>query len=243
MKQGAFFFSVSMGGAVKCVATTRRHRINHECMKGCLIAGLLLLITVAQGWADELDFTQSLSEADFTAAGIGRLTPAERRHLDKLIAAAQQNLAADARQSAEKAQAAKQKAEEAMAAKNAAEAEARAMKAAAKHEAELSKAESVEAKASKGFFAKAKVMIVPGTKIEYAEVQSKISGKFEGWNGRTIFYLVNGQRWQVANSDERYFTPPEDDLAVEIRPAAMGGFWLYLPALKKQVRVKLLPDK
>jgi hypothetical protein len=215
-------------------------------MKGCLFAGLLLLITVAQGWAGEPDFTQSLSEADFTAAGLGRLTPAERRHLDKLIAAAQQNLAADARQSAEKARVAKQKADEALAAKSAAEAEARAMKEAAKvakYEAELSKAESVETKASKGFFAKAKVMIVPGTKIEYAEVQSKILGKFEGWEGRTIFRLANGQRWQVANSDERYYTPPADDLAVEIRPAAMGGFWMFLPALNKQVRVRLLPDK
>ena len=204
------------------------------------------MMTVAQGWAAEPDFTQSLSEADFTAAGLGRLTPAERRHLDQLIAAAQQNLAADARQSAETARVAKQKTDEALAAKSAAEAEAREMKEAAKvakHEAELSKAEAVETKASKGFFAKAKVMIVPGTKIEYAEVQSKIRGKFEGWNGRTIFYLVNGQRWQVANSDEHYFTPPEDDMAVEIRPAALGGFWLYLPALNKQVRVKLLPDK
>ena len=121
-------------------------------MKGCLFAGLLLLITVAQGWVGEPDFTQSLSEADFTAAGLGRLTPAERRHLDKLIAAAQQNLAADARQSAEKARVAKQKADEALAAQSAAEAEARAMKEAAKvakHEAELSKAESVEAKTSK----------------------------------------------------------------------------------------------
>jgi len=204
------------------------------------------MMTVAQGWAAEPDFTQSLSEADFTAAGLGRLTPAERRHLDQLIAAAQQNLAADARQSAETARVAKQKTDEALAAKSAAEAEAREMKEAAKvakHEAELSKAEAVETKASNGFFAKAKVMIVPGTKIEYAEVQSKIRGKFDGWNGRTIFYLVNGQRWQVANSDEHYFTPPEDDMAVEIRPAALGGFWLYLPALNKQVRVKLLPDK
>jgi len=143
---------------------------------------------------------------------------------------------------------AKQKTDEALAAKYAAEAEARLMKEAAKvakHEAELSKAESVEAKAkaSKGFFAKAKVMIVPGTKIEYAEVQSNILGKFEGWGGRTIFRLANGQRWQVTNSDERYFTPPEDDVAVEIRPAALGGFWLYLPAFDKQVRVRLLPDK
>jgi hypothetical protein len=32
-------------------------------------------------------------------------------------------------------------------------------------------------------------------------------------------------------------------LAVEIRPAAMGGFWMFLPALNKQVRVRLLPDK
>lgn len=215
-------------------------------MKGCLFAGLLLLITVTQGRADEPDFTQSISEADFTAAGLERLTPDERRHLDKLISAAQQKLMAGALRSAEEARVAKQKADEALAAKYVAEAEAKAMKEqvkAAKHEAEVSKAESVEPKASRGFFAKAKVMIVPGTKIEYAEVQSTILGKFEGWKGRTILRLANGQRWQVVNSDERYFTPPTENVEVEIRPAALGGFWMYFPSLNQRVRVKLLGDK
>jgi hypothetical protein len=215
-------------------------------MKGCLFASLLCLITVAQGWAGEPDFTQSISEADFTAAGLERLTPDERRHLDRLVAASQRILVADALRSAEEARVAKQKAGEALAAKSAAEAEARVMKEAAKaakHEAELSKAESVEAKASKGFFAKAKVMVVPGTQIEYAEITSTVDGPFEGWNGRTIFRLANGQRWQVANSDERYFVPPQKAVEVAIRPAGLGGFWMYFPSLSKRVRVKLLGEK
>lgn len=199
---------------------------------------IMLLATLAR--AREGDFTQSISPEDFKAAGLDRLTPAERQRLDELIAGFRQKLVTAAGHSAEEARAARQEAAEALAAKRAAEAEAKA----ARDEAKAIKAESAETKASsKGFFAQARVMLVPGTNIEYAEIKSTIAGKFEGWDGRTILPLANGQRWQVINSNERYFTPPKDNVAVEIRPAALGGFWLYLPDLKKQVRVKLLGDR
>lgn len=208
-------------------------------MKRWFFSGLVLLLATL-GRAGEGDFTQSISPDDFKAAGLDRLTPAQRQHLDELIAGFRQKLVTAAGQSAEEARAAKKEAAEALAAKRTAEAEAKA----ARDEAKAVKAETAETKSgNKGFFAKARVMIVPGTTIEYAEIKSTIAGEFEGWEGRTTFTLANGQRWQVINSDERYFTPPKTNVEVEIRPAALGGFWLYLPAFKKQVRVKLLGDK
>ncbi len=217
-------------------------------MKRSLLAGLVFLITAVLGRAGEEDFSRSISPEDFAAAGLNRLSPAELKRLDELVLAHKNGVIAAARRSAEEARLAEQ----------AAEAEARKAKAAAETKASKAEAEArtaiAEAKAAKdeaaeskkknqGFFAKAKVMLVPGTQIEYAEIKTTILGSFEGWAGRTIFNLANGQRWQVANSDDRYFTPPKRNVEVEIRPAALGGFWMFFPALKTRVRVKLLGEK
>jgi len=170
-------------------------------MKKYLLSLALLAATV-QIWAEDAEFSRTLSPEDLKATGLDRLTSAERQRLDELIAA---------RQAAE---------------------------------AKAAKAEAVESKAGgKGFFAKAKVMVVPGTQIEYAEIKTTISGKFDGWEAGTVFRLANGQRWQVANNNERFYTPVQDNTEVEIRPSAFGGFWMYVPALRARVRVKLLDDK
>jgi len=50
---------------------------------------------------------------------------------------------------------------------------------AAKEEAKTAKTESRSS--DRGFLAKAKVLLVPGTKIEYAEIRSTVEGTFEGW--------------------------------------------------------------
>lgn len=202
-----------------------------------MLAGLLFMAVTTLSQAEEPSFSQSISREDFAAAGLERLTPAERQHLDEVVTAYKKGLLVEAQHTAEEAlkakQAAQRSAEEALKAKQVAEAETQAAKAAA-----------VESKGSdKGFFAKAKVKIVPGTKIEYAEIKTTIQGKFEGWTGRTVFNLANGQRWQVANSDDRYFTPPVQNVEVEIRQASFGGFWMFFPAQDVRVRVKLLSEK
>jgi len=207
-------------------------------MKGRILAGLLFIATAPLGWADEPGFSQAISPEDFKAAGLERLTPEERKHLDEMVAAYKKGLITAAQQTAEEAAKARQLAE----------AEAKAAKEealAAKAETKAVKAEAGDTKGSnQGFFAKAKVKIVPGTKIEYAEITSNIRGTFEGWGDRTIFSLENGQRWQVANSGERYFTPSVQNIPVAIRPAALGGFWMYFPSQGDiRVRVKLLGSK
>lgn len=190
-------------------------------MKRWLI-GVVLLMAAVSVRAEDTGFSRTLAPADLKATGLDRLTPAERQRLDELIAAYKQDSVAAAQRTAA----------EAVAARQTAEAEAKA-----------AKAEVAESKAGrKGFFAKAKVMVVPGTQIEYLEIKSTIPGKFSGWEARTIFHLANGQRWQVANNDS-YYTPRQENVDVEIRPAATGGFWMYFPTLKSRVRVKPLGDK
>ncbi|MBX3736955.1 MAG: hypothetical protein KF715_09720 [Candidatus Didemnitutus sp.] len=205
-------------------------------MKRSLFALLFLAVAVLVR-AEEADFSRSLLPADFKAAGLDRLSPEERRKLDQLVrifmgaevTSAQKSVAA------------------ALEAKRTAEAEAKVAQQqarVAKEEAQAAKIQATEAKASdRGFLAKAKVLLVPGTKIEYAEIRSTIQGAFEGWDGKTVFPLANGQRWQITNSDERYFVRPQENVEVQIRPAALGGFWMYFPSLDKQVRVKLLTAK
>lgn len=198
-------------------------------MKRILIACGMFAAVAGSGRADEKKFSQSVSPEDFTAAGLDRLSPAEISRLDALITAYKNGAVATVRRSADEALAAKQAA---LVAKQAAEAEAKA-----------AKDEVVEYKKTNlGFFSKAKILLMPGTKVEYAVIKSTIPGKFRGWDGRPIFLLANGQRWQVANGGN-YYTPAKDDIEVEITQSSLGGYWMRFPALNAQVRVKLLPDK
>lgn len=205
-------------------------------MKRSLFALLFLTVAVLVR-AEEVKFSQVLSPGDFKATGLDRLSPEERGKLDKLVRAfvegqvtAAQNTAAGAIEAKRTAEADAKTAKE----------EARV----AKEEAQAAKTQAAESKSSdRGFLAKAKVLLVPGTKIEYAEIRSTIEGTFEGWKGKAIFRLANGQRWQVANADERYFVTPQEKVEAVVNPAALGGYWMYFPAFDVRVRVKLLADK
>ena len=84
--------------------------------------------------------------------------------------------------------------------------------------------------------ARAKVLLAPGTKVEYATVESRIAGEFRGWESRTVFTLENGQRWQVAGG-ESYVTPPEPGPAVTIKPGIMGSFWMTIAGVRPRVKV------
>lgn len=186
------------------------------------IFGLILLMAAASGLAEEGGFSHSISRGDFESVGLDQLSPAQLKRLDELIAAYKSPDVAAARRQAE----------EAITARKAAEAEAKA-----------AKAEAADVKkGNQGFLAKAKVLLVPGTKIEYAVIKSTVAGKFEGWEGHAVIPLVNGQRWQVINSGDRYFIPPKDNVEVQVSSSAFGGYMMDFPGLNVQVRVRLLPD-
>ncbi|HVU18044.1 MAG TPA: hypothetical protein VHD32_14045 [Candidatus Didemnitutus sp.] len=184
--------------------------------------------------AADTPFTEAVSPADLKAAGLDQLSPEQLGRLNELVRAYKHDELEAAHKSAQEARAA-QKAAEAEAKKSAAAvAQAEAAARAAKSEAAESK------KASQGFLAKAKVLLVPGTSIEYAVITTTILGKFHGWDGRTVFQMANGQTWQVANSNESYFTPPKENVEVMISPSMLGGFWMDVPKLRTKVRVHLL---
>lgn len=83
---------------------------------------------------------------------------------------------------------------------------------------------------------KAKVVLASGTEVEFAAVESRISGSFDGWEPRTVFALENGQRWRVAGGDT-YATSPSASPAVKITPGALGSFWMTIDGVRRRVKV------
>src|SRR6266567_804413 len=131
-------------------------------MKWIYVAGLILLVAVGVGRAEEEKFSQSVAPEDFTAAGLDLLSPAQRSRLDALVSAYKSGALAAARRSANEALLAKQAAE---LAKQTAEAEAKA-----------AKTEAAEAKAAKVEAAKVAEMKIEAAKAETAEVKKSSPG-------------------------------------------------------------------
>ena len=67
-------------------------------------------------------------------------------------------------------------------------------------------------------------------------IESTIPGSFEGWSGRTVFRLANGQAWQVADDSARahYIDNPK----VRIRRGALGAFYLEIQGTNHSPRVR-----
>ncbi len=194
-------------------------------LRAVMIAMGVLAVT---GWvspvrAAEATFSGSLRADEFASAGLEKLTPAERARLDALVRSYQQGTLEAVRREAAAAQVAKQAAE-ARAAR--AEAEA-AAKARDKRPDEPS------------LLARAKVLLTPGTEIEYTTVESRIVGEFQGWQRGTTFKLENGQRWQVTDGDE-YVHPRMTAPAAKIVPGMLGSFWLVVDGATRKVKVRLV---
>lgn len=82
----------------------------------------------------------------------------------------------------------------------------------------------------------AKVVLKPGTQVEYEAVESRIAGEFRGWEPRTVFVLENGQRWQVVG-DSRYAGTAVTSPAVKIAPGMLGSWWMTVDGVKQRVKV------
>jgi hypothetical protein len=178
----------------------------------------LVLATVAEGAAER--FSRAVREAEFAAAGLAKLTPEELARLDALVDQFRSGALERAR-------------------REAAAAEARAVQAEQRASAVAATTTPVvagPAKAEPGLLAKAKVVLMPGTRVEYATVESRIAGEFAGWSARTVFVLENGQRWQVSGGDS-YVTSPVRGPAVKIVPGALGSFWMTIEGVRTRVRV------
>lgn len=151
------------------MALRARGTIGHVTrMKRLILAGLIgVAALMAKAQAQE-KFSQAVRPEEFAAAGLAKLSPDERARLDALVESYKTGALAAARREAEAAAAAR------------VAAEARATK--AERAAEEAKAEAKQTKkAEAGFLAKAKVMLTPGTEVEYLAVESRIEGSFTGW--------------------------------------------------------------
>lgn len=82
----------------------------------------------------------------------------------------------------------------------------------------------------------ARVVVAPGTKVEFAAVESRLTGNFTGWEPRGVFALENGQRWREANGTT-YVSPPLSAPKVRITPGAFGAFWLEIEGVRVRVKV------
>jgi hypothetical protein len=200
--------------------------------------------------AEDAAFSRAVRPADFSAAGLAKLSPEELARLDALVrdfkggllTAATPSPSAKPTQPTESneelaAKLAEAKREAAIAERARVVAEAKAAKAEADATARVAQADAAKEKKSEGsLLAKAKVLLTPGTEVEYAAVESRIAGDFRGWEGKPIFTLENGQRWQLANAGS-YMTPPIPSPKVKIVPSSLGGFWMMIEGVNQRVRV------
>jgi len=185
------------------------------------IAAMLLggAIAVAARAAEEV-FSKAVRPGDFAAAGLAKLSAEELARLDALVRDFKSGTLERAR-------------------KEAVAAEARASQAEKRAAAAAVVATEREKPPPPGLLAKAKVLLTPGTQVEYATVESRIAGEFRGWEKGTVFGLENGQRWQAAGAESNV-TPPVPGPAVKITPGLLGSFWMTIEGVRPRVKVALV---
>jgi len=187
-------------------------------------------------------FTRSLTPAEFAAAGLDKLTPDQLAKLDALVRAQQGGAVAKAKEETTKVVAAAVREETTKAVTEAVREQTTKEVTAAVRE-ETTKAVTVEVRqqveaedrkaaqkraASPGFIDRVKVVLKPGTEIEYTTLDAALAFPFHGWQNGTVLTLTNGQRWIVVD-DEKYWAPATDKpVHVRIVPGFMGNFFMEI---------------
>ncbi len=69
-------------------------------------------------------------------------------------------------------------------------------------------------------------------------VHTRIVGQSNGWSGTTIFRLENGQVWVQTDSSDRYWMQTVENPEVELRPASLGSWKLFLAGRNVWVHVR-----
>jgi hypothetical protein len=62
-------------------------------------------------------------------------------------------------------------------------------------------------------------------------------GRFDGWEGQTVFTLDNGQVWKQAESGS-YSCPNIKNPEVTIKPMVLGSWLMYVQGCNQSVRVE-----
>ncbi len=171
-----------------------------------MIHRLTLALALACGAAARADdsFSKGLSPGDFEAAGLAKLTPAELARLDALVRGQQTG-----------------------AVRKATEETAKVVSASVREQVQAEDRRSAQKQASPGVIERMKVLLKPGTEIEYTTLDSMLVLPFDGWRKGTLLTLANGQRWVVTDSDHYWVIGEErKPRHVRIVPGALGGFFM-----------------
>jgi hypothetical protein len=168
-----------------------------------------LTMTVATVGAAAAGFWQQLAPEERRAAGLDQLTPEQQAALDQLAGRYAREGARQVREQAKQEARAEVKQE---------------MRAEVKQEVREEAKQEMKAEERRREVATA------GLPVEDKEmvIHSRITGKFNGWSGATVFRLENGQTWVQSNKSDTMWLPTMESPTVEIRPSKLGGWKLYL---------------
>jgi hypothetical protein len=75
-------------------------------------------------------------------------------------------------------------------------------------------------------------------KTELGLIESRIAGRFEGWNAGSRIKLENGQVWQVSDDSSRYLDL--NNPRIVVRRGALGAFYLEIDGTNHSPKVKRL---
>lgn len=81
----------------------------------------------------------------------------------------------------------------------------------------------------RGLRERLRVVLTPGTQIDYRALETQMGESFRGYAPGQILKLANGQRWRVV--DGKYWSPPKSadkPRKVVVRPGALGSFFLEI---------------
>jgi hypothetical protein len=188
---------------------------------------LILVLALAAVLRADDSFTKALSPDDFKAAGLDKLTPEELAKLDALIRGEKTVAVAKATEETTQVVTAKVTAQvTAQVSQQVAQQVAAQVTEKVRKEVQ---AEDKKKEASEGFLSKMKkVVISPGTEIQYTDLDVEIVPGFHGWEKDTIFTLTNGQQW-VVTDDERYWADRKDKpVKARIEPGILGSFFMNI---------------
>jgi len=74
------------------------------------------------------------------------------------------------------------------------------------------------------------------SKTQLDSIQSRLEGKFEGWNANAKLTLANGQVWQIADGSRAYVELMNPE--VSVRRGFMGAYYLDIEGSNLSPRVR-----
>jgi len=77
----------------------------------------------------------------------------------------------------------------------------------------------------------------PPQEMSRETITSTIEGSFNGWSGKTLFKLQNGQQWEQVENDS-FSVKTMQNPTVTIQPGLLGGWLLKVEGYNRSVRVK-----